>query len=143
FACNFTTTRATLPLFAVTGVVESLYTFIPRNQFGKGRVESYKCCHGKKVVRVIMDREELERRRIMAVLEESDSDVMPSDQESGEDDDHVSERSEATNTEQEISDDDEVPLATIRRKVQSEANLHQEEYASTSLSTRDCEITRQ
>ncbi|KAL3272807.1 hypothetical protein HHI36_014267 [Cryptolaemus montrouzieri] len=89
-----------------------------------------------------MDREELERRRIMAVLEESDSDVMPSDQESGEDDDHVSERSEATNTEQEISDDDEVPLATIRRRVQSEANLHQE-YASTSLSTRDCEITRQ
>ncbi|KAL3289678.1 hypothetical protein HHI36_023082 [Cryptolaemus montrouzieri] len=90
-----------------------------------------------------MDREELERRRIMAVLEESDSDVMPSDQESGEDDDHVSERSEATNTEQEISDDDEVPLATIRRRVQSEANLHQEEYASTSLSIRDCEITRQ
>ncbi|KAL3272243.1 hypothetical protein HHI36_022726 [Cryptolaemus montrouzieri] len=85
-----------------------------------------------------MDREELERRRIMAVLEESDSDVMSSDQESGEDDDHVSERSEATNTEQEISDDDEVPLATIRRRVQSEANLHQEEYASTSLSTRDC-----
>ncbi|KAL3289958.1 hypothetical protein HHI36_023341 [Cryptolaemus montrouzieri] len=39
-----------------------------------------------------MDREELERRRIMAVLEESDSNVMPSDQESGEDDDHVSER---------------------------------------------------
>ncbi|KAL3280036.1 hypothetical protein HHI36_017543 [Cryptolaemus montrouzieri] len=90
-----------------------------------------------------MDREELERRRIMAVLEESDSDVMPPDQESGEDDDHVSERSKATNTEQEISDDDEVPLATIRRRVQSEANLHQEEYASTSLSTRDCEITRE
>ncbi|KAL3287375.1 hypothetical protein HHI36_001849 [Cryptolaemus montrouzieri] len=90
-----------------------------------------------------MDREELERRRIMAVLEESDSDVMPSDQESGEDDDHVSERSEATNTEQEISDDYVVPLATIRRRVQSEANLHQEEYASTSLSTRDCEITWQ
>ncbi|KAL3271497.1 hypothetical protein HHI36_021979 [Cryptolaemus montrouzieri] len=79
----------------------------------------------------------------MAVLEESDPDVMPSDQESREDDDHVIERSEATNTEQEISDDDEVPLATIRRRVQSEANLHQEEYASTSLSTRDCEITRQ
>ncbi|KAL3288998.1 hypothetical protein HHI36_003441 [Cryptolaemus montrouzieri] len=90
-----------------------------------------------------MDREEQEIRRIMAVLEESDSDVMPSDQESGEDDNHVSERCEATNTEQEISDDDEVPLATIRRRVQSEANLHQEEYASTSLSTRDCKITRQ
>lgn len=90
-----------------------------------------------------MDGEELERRRIMAVLEESDSDVLPSDQESEEDDDHVSERSEASNTEQEISDDDEVPLATIRRRVQSEQNLQQEEYASTSLSTRDCEYTRQ
>ncbi|RVE52801.1 hypothetical protein evm_002674 [Chilo suppressalis] len=143
FAYNFTTTRATLSLFAVAGVIESLCTFIPRIQFGESHVERYKCCHGKKVVRVIMDHEQLERCLIMAVLEESDSDDMPSDQESGEDDDHVNERSEATNTEQEISDDDEVPLAIIRRRVQSEANLQQEEYASTSLSTRDCEYTRQ
>lgn len=90
-----------------------------------------------------MDPEERERQRIMAVLEESDSDVMPSDQESEENEDHVSERSQSTDTEQDISDSDEVSLATIRRRVPSEANLQQEDHASTSSSDRDCEYNQQ
>lgn len=31
---NFTTTHLTLPLFSAAGVIESLYTFVKRNQSG-------------------------------------------------------------------------------------------------------------
>lgn len=60
-----------------------------------------------------MDREEAERQRILAILQESDSDTELSDQDVCDEEDHLSERSISIDTEQDISesDNDDIPLS--------------------------------
>lgn len=64
-----------------------------------------------------MDREEAQRRRILAVLEESDSDFELSDQDVCDEEDHLSERSNPSDTEQDSAesddDDDDIPLSSL------------------------------
>ncbi|CAG5059786.1 unnamed protein product [Parnassius apollo] len=83
-----------------------------------------------------MDPEERLRHRLMAVLEESDSDVDMCDQESAEED-HVSERSQESDTEQEASDsdDDSIPLSMLRNQARSdniEANPYVQQESRTT-----------
>ncbi|KAF9824656.1 hypothetical protein SFRURICE_004113 [Spodoptera frugiperda] len=62
-----------------------------------------------------MDREEAERLRILAILQESDSDTELSDQDVCDEEDHLSERSISIDTEQDISesDNDDIPLLSL------------------------------
>ncbi|KAF9800500.1 hypothetical protein SFRURICE_020736 [Spodoptera frugiperda] len=62
---------------------------------------------------VKMDREEAERQRILAILQESDSDTEFSHQDVCDEEDHLSERSISIDTEQDISesDNDDIPLS--------------------------------
>lgn len=73
-----------------------------------------------------MDREEIENRRIMSILEESDSEEdFLGDEEEGEESDNVSERSVPSDTEQECSDnssDFDIPLSEVRTEIQSGLN---------------------
>lgn len=81
-----------------------------------------------------MEWEEIEKLLISATLEESDSDVMLSDQEPTEEYDHVSECSQSTDTYRELSDSDDIPFFTVRSRIWTDVNqtLSHEEYASSS-----------
>lgn len=76
-----------------------------------------------------MNREERENQRIIAVLEESDTeDDLPDNDDEAEEEDHVSVRSEPSDTEQECSDhssdssDDNIPLSERRKEIQARPN---------------------
>ncbi|CAG5057428.1 unnamed protein product [Parnassius apollo] len=76
-----------------------------------------------------MDREEIERQCIFAILQESDSDSELSDQDVCDEEDHLSKRSNPSDTEQNIAeaDDNDISLSTL---------LHRSRYANQRIS--DC-----
>ncbi|CAH0730432.1 unnamed protein product, partial [Brenthis ino] len=80
-----------------------------------------------------MDREEKERQRILSILQESDSESALSDQECIEED-HLSERSHPSDTEQEISesDDDDITLSTLSHRNRSPQLEEHSTFGSTS-----------
>lgn len=76
-----------------------------------------------------MNREQRQNQRIISILEESDSEEnLPDNEEEIGEEDHVSEQSEPSDTEQECSDhssdssEDDSPLSEIRREMQSSSN---------------------
>ncbi|CAH0721920.1 unnamed protein product, partial [Brenthis ino] len=80
-----------------------------------------------------MDREEKERQRILSILQDSDSESALSDQECIEED-HLSERSHPSDTEQEISesDDDDITLSTLSHRNRSPQLEEHSTFGSTS-----------
>lgn len=67
-----------------------------------------------------MDREEMERLRISATLEKSHLDVTLSDKESTEENYPVSERNQPSDIKQEILDNADIPLCTIKTRIRTD-----------------------
>lgn len=88
-----------------------------------------------------MDREEVLRRHVLAILEESDSDFELSDQDVCDEEDHLSERSNPSDTEQdsaESEDDDDIPLSSLLHRNRSREEQCTSESASSSNANREC-----
>lgn len=87
-----------------------------------------------------MDRKEAERHRILAILQESDSDSELSDQDVCDEEDHLSERSNPSDTEQDISEDDkdDIPLSTLSHRNRSREEQCISESSSSSNVNREC-----
>ncbi|KAF9822869.1 hypothetical protein SFRURICE_016103 [Spodoptera frugiperda] len=106
FACSSVTMRVTLLLFSIAGAVELFYASQAIRYSCHGRSGRYRYF-------IKMDREEAERQRILAILQESDSDTELSDQDVCDEEDYLNERSISIDTEQDISvsDNDDIPLS--------------------------------
>ncbi|CAG4971412.1 unnamed protein product [Parnassius apollo] len=87
-----------------------------------------------------MDREEIERQCIFAILQESDLDSELLDQDVCDEEDHLSERSNPSDTEQDISeaDDDDISLSTLLHRSRSPEEQCTSESSSSSNANREC-----